>query len=152
MTLHPLASILTWFQKAVPAPEPRNQTTQTGVHLEEVAEMLEEIYEAMPLTGPNYMVYETRYKLSTVADMLKDGSLSVDWAQINRVRLLDALCDQIVTAVGIAHMLQLDILGAVEEVDRSNWSKFEDGEPLFDQNHKIIKGRDYRKAVLDNFV
>lgn len=71
---------------------------------------------------------------------------------INKVELLDSLADQIVTAVGVAHMMGFDILGALEEVNRSNFSKFEDGKPVFDANGKITKGKDYVKPNLEHFV
>ena len=44
---------------------------------------------------------------------------------------LDALCDQIVTAIGVAHMSGMDIQGALQEVANSNDSKFEERQELF---------------------
>ena len=46
-----------------------------------------------------------------------------------RIAVLDAICDQIVTAVGVAYMMGMDIEGALAEVNRSNWSKFKGGLP-----------------------
>ena len=69
-----------------------------------------------------------------------------------RTELLDALCDQIVTAVGVAHMFGLDIEGALAEVNRSNWSKFVDGKPTFDANGKIAKPATYSKPDLTPFL
>ena len=69
-----------------------------------------------------------------------------------RCELLDALVDQIVTAVGVGHMMGMDVLGALEEINRSNFSKFEDGKPVFDENGKITKGKDYVKPNLEKFV
>lgn len=45
-----------------------------------------------------------------------------------------------------------DIVGALQEVNRSNWSKFENGEPIFDENGKIKKGPNYRPPDLSKFV
>lgn len=67
-------------------------------------------------------------------------------------RLLDALVDQIVTAVGVGHMMGMDVLGALAEVNRSNFSKFEDGKPVFDANGKITKGKHYTPPQLDKFI
>jgi hypothetical protein len=58
------------------------------------------------------------------------------------------LADQIVTAVGIASMLDMDIVGALQEVNRSNYSKFVNGRAVFDENGKIKKGADYSKPDL----
>ena len=68
------------------------------------------------------------------------------------IDFLDALSDQIVTAVGVAHMQGYDIVGAMNEINESNFSKFEDGQPIFDDNRKIIKGKNYRKAKLEPFL
>lgn len=56
---------------------------------------------------------------------------------------LDALADIIVTCVGLAYMRGYDIVGALREVNESNFSKFENGVPLFDSTGKIKKGKDY---------
>lgn len=69
-----------------------------------------------------------------------------------KIELLDSLCDQIVTAVGVAHMLGMDIEGALKEVNDSNMSKFEDGKAVFNENGKIKKGKHYRKPNLASFV
>lgn len=66
--------------------------------------------------------------------------------------LLDALCDQIVTAIGVGYMAGFDMAGALQEVIRSNASKFENGKPLFDENGKIRKGKDYTPPELAQFV
>ena len=76
----------------------------------------------------------------------------VNVEDVDRTELLDALCDQIVTAVGVAHMFGLDIEGALAEVTRSNYSKFVDGAPVFDANGKIAKPATYSKPDLTPFL
>ncbi|MRN38577.1 hypothetical protein CRG49_002085 [Neisseria sp. N95_16] len=39
--------------------------------------------------------------------------------EVQRIELLDTCCDQIVTAVGVAYMLGMDIEGALAEVIRN---------------------------------
>jgi hypothetical protein len=46
----------------------------------------------------------------------------------------------------------MDIAGALKEVDDSNWSKFEDGKPVFDANGKIKKGRHYQAPQLEKYL
>ena len=70
----------------------------------------------------------------------------------SRRELLDALCDQIVTAVGVAYMLGMDIQGALNEVNRSNWSKFVDGKAVFNEQGKIAKSENYTPPQLVEFV
>jgi hypothetical protein len=84
---------------------------------------------------------------------LKSGDLKVAFDKINRTVLLHALCDQIVTAVGVAHILGMDIEGALREVANSNASKFvENREPIFNAQTKIMKGPRYQPPELDQYA
>lgn len=137
-----ITPILDWFRKAVPNPTATNVTTQLGCHFEEVDEM----FESIGITPTN---------ISVVSDFLKntdEGYSNKIITDIDRTALLDSLCDQIVTAVGVAYMLGLDIQGALNEVNASNWSKFENGEPVFQPNGKIAKGKNYFEPKLEPFV
>jgi len=136
-----ISSIRKWFDAAVPAPAERNVTTQLGVHVEEFGEML----TALGFCNEAMLV-------DSLAESLK-GPSPPSLGDIDRKELLDALCDQIVTAVGVAHMHGMDIVGALREVDASNWSKFDqDGKPIFNETGKILKGARYFKPKLDPFV
>lgn len=68
------------------------------------------------------------------------------------VDLLDSLADQIVTATGVGTFLGMNVPGAVSEVNRSNYSKFEDGEPVFNENKKVMKGKDYTPPDLTPYI
>lgn len=70
----------------------------------------------------------------------------------DRVELLDALADQIVTATGVGTFLGMNVPGALAEVNRSNYSKFEDGEPVFNENKKVMKGKDYTPPDLTPYI
>ena len=59
----------------------------------------------------------------------------------------------VVTAVGSAHMLTQDIIKALDDVNESNWSKFdENGDPIFNDFGKVLKGPNYREPNLESFV
>ena len=131
-----------WFQLAVPEPTDKNRAVQLGCHFEEVAEMLAAIGETV--IAERLALIATQYK--------KDSEVEINEPGLDRTELLDALCDQIVTAVGVAHMFGLDIEGALVEVTRSNYSKFVDGKPTFDANGKIAKPTTYSKPNLEQFV
>lgn len=88
--------------------------------------------------------------LNDLADYLKTKDIQIEFP--DPVETLDALCDQIVTSVGIGYMLDMDVPGGTEEVTDSNWSKFVDYEPQFDENGKIDKGPDYFKPDLTSYV
>ena len=131
-----IAKTKLWFEKAVPTPNFSNMQVQLGVHFEEVGEMLDEMKGQCPTS--ERAILKARHAVKSLAGLLKDG---VAKCMIkNDVALLDSLCDQIVTNVGVAHMMHYDITGAVSEVNRSNFSKFDDnGNPLFHANSKIRK-------------
>ena len=142
MTDH-ISDIKGWFELAVPTPNDKNRAVQIGVHFEEVAEMLE---------ATNHWSPCLRDDLADIANKFKKHHAGVGTNEVDRTELLDALCDQIVTAVGVAHMFGMDIEGALVEVNRSNWSKFVDGKPVFDANGKIAKPPSYSKPDLTLFV
>ena len=66
--------------------------------------------------------------------------------------VVDALADTVVTAIGVLYELTGDPIGVLAEVNRSNWSKFEGGMPVYDENGKIKKGEHYSKPDLDRFI
>lgn len=153
--LQQIHQIKRWFTKAVPSPENINITTQIGVHLEEVAEMLEPLRDA----AANQ---ETTDQMNFFIEVINHAqkrfkshheSFKFDMRFVDRKDLLDSLCDQIVTAVGIAHMYELDIEGALQEVANSNDSKFDaGGRPIFNESRKIMKGPNYFAPDLSKFV
>ena len=71
----------------------------------------------------------------------------------NRENFLKELCDGVVTAAGVAHCADMAFVSAVEEVNASNWSKFNyKGFPEFDKNGKVKKGETYRPADMEGMV
>lgn len=141
-----------WFEKAVPNPELKNFNSQLGCHFEEVQELLGPLQGSDEYT--NGLLVAAESAIARLSTHLKNSSSTVlvFIAPEDQVEFLDALCDQIVTATGIAHMSGHNIVGAMNEVNGSNFSKFEDGQPLFDTNRKIIKGPGYRKPNLQPFL
>lgn len=142
-----IKDIKKWFEVAIPEPTIEQACIQIGCHYEEIAEMIP------PLADSQYL-----------EDLVKDAAYSykvakcgfvehLEWMDdASKAELLDSLCDQIVTAVGVAHMLGMDIEGALKEVNDSNHSKFEDGKAVFDENGKITKGVNYKRPNLERFV
>lgn len=150
-----IKNIANWFDTATPEADNQKKHTQIGVHLEEIGEMLETfiVHEKDDNIPDNeLMIASLLSETDSFASLLKQGKIELDLGSINRKLLLDSLCDQIVTAIGIARYLKMDIVGALAEVDRSNWSKFENGQPIKDHNGKILKGKNYSQPVLDPFV
>lgn len=139
-----IEQIQRWFNAAVPEPTAKNCCVQIGCHFEEAAEM----QQALGMSA--HALHAAAHRWKTV-----HGDYVELWADddVDRAALLDSLADQIVTAIGVAHMYGFDIQGALAEVNRSNWSKFnEDGRPDFDANGKIQKGPNYSPPDLAPFL
>lgn len=136
-----------WHQKARPEPSSKDLSVQFGCHLEEFLEMLDTIDVLMDGTPMEYVKGSASELIHNLADGLKKGKFTV---RINdRKEFLDSLADQIVTAIGSGWCAKMRVADALEEVNRSNWSKFDqDGNPIRDQHGKISKGPNYQKPNL----
>lgn len=139
-----------WFEAAVPSPTNLNQHTQFGCHLEEVGEQVELLYSHDVTT--QVLLREAERAIKALAEHVKGKENLLLLPEEAQHLFLDALCDQTVTGVGVAHMAGMDILGAQHEVNRSNWSKFVDGKPIFDEKGKIMKGYKYTVADVSRFT
>ncbi|UEN68847.1 gp51 [Shigella virus Moo19] len=107
--------------------------------------MGEDSFSQMALT-------DLRHALRTVSERMKNNSDAIYINQEDREELLDSLADQIVTATGVGVFLGMNVPGALDEVNRSNYSKFENGEPVFNENKKVMKGKDYTPPDLSKFI
>lgn len=145
-----ITQIKRWLETAFPKPTEKDQATQIGVHLEEVAEFMEAIGSHKAATILVQDVSDN-FKQSPNIYQDADGN-AITLPEDFKIQMLDALCDQIVTATSVAHSMGFDIVGAIKEVNASNWSKFEDGKPLYDANGKVIKGKHYFKPNLKPFL
>ena len=144
MQQNTINQIENWFKTAVPNPTDSNKRVQIGCHLEEVREMLDVWGGFEEADGIHELSEKFKHRPSFE---------SLIYLQAERqIELLDALCDQIVTAIGVAHMFGFDIQGALQEVADSNDSKFEDGKPVFNEHGKIAKGKNYFKPELAKFI
>lgn len=139
-----------WFEIAVPNPTSKNISTQIGCHLEEVVEMLDVLQTKYP--GYKNKLDDARKHLRFISNLLKQEEDSFFIKEEDRKELLDSLADQIVTATGVGTFLGMNVPGALAEVNRSNYSKFEDGEPVFNENKKVMKGKDYTPPDLTPYI
>ena len=142
-----IQKIIEWFKAAKPKPTEKDKSTQIVANLEAVSEMLRAVSCDTP---PVSQASQDFYAYPSI-DRDIDGSvitLCENW----EIDLLDSLCDQIVTAIGVGYMMGFDMVGALDEVNKSNWSKFKDGVPVFDENGKIAKTDGYFKPDLAKFL
>lgn len=151
------SSIANWFETAKPNDTltVRDIQVQTGVHFEEVHEMLQEI-RGLDLETTE-LLNAAKQAMHALADHFKQSPEVIFLVEDDcHERYLDSLCDQLVTATGVAHFMQYQIEPAIAEVDNSNWSKFTwvDGKLVCikDANGKIAKGPNYFKADLSKYI
>lgn len=153
-----------WFKTARPNPNDDDFRVQLGVHLEEIAEMLATI-EVQPtalMAEKFYLVLEDEKftplpthirMLESLSNSLKAHEYDVRIIPGMEVEFLDSLCDQNITGIGLGHTKNMDMVGAIEETNASNFSKFDvDMNPIYDSNGKVIKGPLYKKPNLEPFV
>lgn len=147
-----IQSIVEWFNIAKPNPTNQDVVKQMAFHCEEFAEMLDAIHY-------DYMAARIRGLQSALMAVSDNAEQSEQFLKTaNNVALLDALCDQVVTATGVATYMGMKFIPALDEVNRSNYTKFATDEqgnyvPYIQDDGKI--GRNtatYRKPDLEPFV
>ena len=141
-----IGNIVDWFKAAKPEPTKRDALIQQGCHLEEVAEHLTSM--GVEIDG----LEELSYDLKANTKNQSDDSIEYVIKTINELELLDAICDQIVTGVGVGYMMGFDVEGALKEVIRSNNSKMVDGKFIFDENGKIDKPNSFSEPNLKPYL
>lgn len=137
-------SIVNWHKVSRPTPDQKAFNVQLGCHLEEIWEMLD------TMTSEDKYIEQidaVRIPLKRLADNLKRGMFNV--TLLDRRDFIDSLADQVVTAAGVAHCADMDLPKALLAVNKSNWSKFVYGVPVFDENGKIAKPSTYHPPNLD---
>ena len=69
------------------------------------------------------------------------------------LEVADALTDILYVAYGAGHAFGIDLDKCFDEVQNSNMSKLgEDGEPIYNESGKVMKGPNYFKPNLSKFV
>lgn len=147
-------SIVNWFEAAKPQPTVEDLSVQIGCHLEEVSEMLAALglkfqAESMKVIADGFKA-KNKYYLHKLSLCLN--------SECQLIELVDSLPDQHVTGLGVLKFLKgLNItsgdLEIIEEVNESNWSKYNgEGLPCFDENGKIKKGPDYMPPNIKQFI
>ena len=88
-------------------------------------------------------------------DLIKEelGELNEAIKNKDLLEVADALTDILYVAYGAGHAFGIDLDKCFEEVQRSNMSKLdENGEPIYNDSGKVLKGPKYFKPDLNKFV
>lgn len=125
-------------------------SVQIGVHLEEIAEFLDEL-RIVDSPSDNESLLHSSTRIKGLAHRVKQGHTQIKIA--NRIRALDALCDSEVTGNGVAFLAGLKKEEADDRVLQSNASKLNsDGTAVILPGGKIGKSANYRAPFLDDLV
>ena len=98
---------------------------------------------------PNEKIIQLRYDL--IKEELDELSLAIKEKDI--IEVADALTDLLYVVYGAGHAFGIDLDKCFAEVQRSNLSKLDiDGKPIFNENGKVVKGPNYSKPNLKQFL
>ncbi|MDC3158320.1 nucleoside triphosphate pyrophosphohydrolase family protein [Candidatus Pelagibacter sp.] len=88
-------------------------------------------------------------------DLIKEELQELTEAMNNKdlLEIADALTDILYVTYGAGHAFGIDLDKCFEEVQNSNMSKLgENGEPIYNESGKVMKGPNYFKPDLSKFV
>ena len=88
-------------------------------------------------------------------DLIKEELDELKEAMDNNdlLEVADALTDILYVTYGAGHAFGIDLDKCFDEVQNSNMSKLgEDGEPIYNESGKVMKGPNYFKPNLSKFV
>ena len=88
-------------------------------------------------------------------DLIKEELEELTEAMNNKdlLEVADALTDILYVTYGAGHAFGIDLDKCFDEVQNSNMSKLdENGEPIFNESGKVMKGPNYFKPDLTKFV
>ena len=98
---------------------------------------------------PNEKIVQLRYDL--IKEELDEFSLAIK--EKNLIEVADALTDLLYVVYGAGHAFGIDLDKCFTEVQRSNLSKLDiDGKPIYNENGKVMKGPNYSKPNLKQFL
>ena len=88
-------------------------------------------------------------------DLIKEELEELTEAMSNKdlLEVADALTDILYVTYGAGHAFGIDLDKCFDEVQNSNMSKLgENGEPIYNESGKVMKGSNYFKPDLSKFV
>ena len=98
---------------------------------------------------PSEQIVQLRYDL--INEELNELSVAIKDKDI--IEVADALTDLLYVVYGAGHSWGIDLDKCFAEVQRSNMSKLgEDGKPIYNEKGKVMKGPNYTKPNLKQFL
>ena len=111
-----------------------------------------EIYGQEVKTKPSFpseKIVQLRYNL--IKEELDEFSVAINDKDI--VEVADALTDLLYVVYGAGHAFGIDLDKCFAEVQSSNMSKLDkDGKPIYNESGKVMKGPNYSKPNLKQYL
>jgi hypothetical protein len=151
----PVTALTDWFERTLPSPNYQDTHRQFSLLIEQQIALLVCLQEAGNTTHSRD---EIGFSIS-VLDFLSrrfsahTAGIEVDIKALDRISVIHALCQQLVSIVGIAHALELDLEGAVQELIKSNRSCLDqDGNPLFNLQRKLVPAPGFKVPDYTSYI
>ena len=94
-------------------------------------------------------VNKLRYDL--IEEELQELKVAIENKDL--LEVADALTDILYVTYGAGHAFGIDLDKCFDEVQNSNMSKLDEkGQPIYNKEGKVMKGRNYFKPKLDKFI
>ena len=92
-----------------------------------------------------------KLRIDLIEEELQELKDAIDKKDLKET--VDALTDILYVAYGAGHAFGVNLDKCFEEVQNSNMSKLgEDGKPIYNENGKVMKGPNYFKPNLNQFL
>ena len=92
-----------------------------------------------------------KLRIDLIEEELEELKDAINKKDLNET--IDALTDILYVTYGAGHAFGVNLDKCFEEVQNSNMSKLDkDGKPIFNENGKVMKGPDYFKPNLKQFL
>ena len=93
----------------------------------------------------------TKLRLKLIKEELEELEQALN--DKNLLEVADALTDILYVTYGAGHSFGINLDACFEEVQRSNMSKLdEDGKPIYNEYGKVMKGSNFSKPNLKQFI
>ena len=122
----------------------------SGTNFELVGDFMEAFGQNCELV-PTLSDYNTReLRLSLIEEEFSEFKQAIEDRDI--VDVADALTDMLYVIYGAGHSFGIDLDECFAEVHYSNMSKLENGKPVYREDGKVLKGKDYFPPNLEEIL
>ena len=92
-----------------------------------------------------------KLRVNLINEELEELKIAID--SKNLIEVADALTDILYVTYGAGHAFGINLDGCFDEVQQSNMSKLDDnGNPIYNDSGKVMKGPKYFKPDLSKFL